>query len=37
MDTFGEYFSQCDFDGDGIDDLFLATGETWWYSSSGKF
>ena len=36
-DTFGEYFSQCDFDGDGIDDLFLATGATWWYSSSGKF
>jgi hypothetical protein len=36
-DTFGEYYSQCDFDGDGIDDLFLATGVTWWYSSSGKF
>jgi hypothetical protein len=36
-DTFGEYYSQCDFDGDGIDDLFLATGTTWWYSSSGKF
>jgi hypothetical protein len=36
-DTFGEYFSQCDFDGDGIDDLFLATGATWWYSSSGQF
>ena len=36
-DTFGEYYSQCDFDGDGIDDLFLATGATWWYSSSGQF
>jgi hypothetical protein len=37
VDTFGEYYSQCDFDGDGIDDLFLATGATWWYSSSGRF
>src|SRR5262249_412991 len=36
-DTFGEYYSQCDFDGDGIDDLFLATGATWWFSSSGNF
>jgi hypothetical protein len=36
-DTFGEYYSQCDFDADGVDDLFLATGATWWYSSSGKF
>jgi hypothetical protein len=36
-DTFGEYYSQCDFDGDGIDDLFLGTGATWWYSSSGNF
>jgi hypothetical protein len=36
-DTFGEYYSQCDFDADGIDDLFLATGATWWFSSSGKF
>jgi hypothetical protein len=36
-DTFGEYYSQCDFDGDRIDDLFLATGTTWWFSSSGKF
>jgi hypothetical protein len=35
-DTFGEY-GVCDFDGDGIDDLFLAAGATWWYSSSGKF
>jgi hypothetical protein len=21
----------CDFDGDGIDDTFVTTGETWWY------
>jgi len=26
----------CDFDGDGIDDAFLATGQTWWYSSRGQ-
>lgn len=25
-----------DFDGDGIEDLFLATGTTWFYSSAGK-
>ena len=25
----------CDFDGDGINDHFLATGQTWWYSSGG--
>jgi hypothetical protein len=25
----------CDFDGDGINDSFLATGQTWWYSSGG--
>jgi len=36
-DTYSKYYSQCDFDGDGIDDLFLATGTTWWFSSSGKF
>lgn len=35
-DTFGDY-GVCDFDGDGIDDLFLATGATWWYSSYGEF
>jgi hypothetical protein len=29
--------SVCDFDGDGIDDLFLATGRTWWFSSMGEF
>lgn len=36
VDTFGEY-GTCDFDGDAIDDLFLATGRTWWMSSSGEF
>jgi hypothetical protein len=35
VDTFGEY-GVCDFDGDGYDDLFLATGKTWWYSSAGR-
>jgi hypothetical protein len=36
-DSFGDYYSQCDFDADGVDDLFLATGATWWFSSSGRF
>jgi len=27
--------SSCDFDGDGFPDTFLATGQTWWYSSGG--
>jgi hypothetical protein len=31
MDELG----QCDFDDDGRDDAFLATGQTWWYSSGG--
>jgi len=34
--TFGKY-GVCDFDGDGLDDLFLATGRTWWFASGGKF
>lgn len=25
----------CDFDGDGVNDSFLATGATWWFSSGG--
>lgn len=25
----------CDFDGDGINDTFMTTGITWWYSSGG--
>lgn len=35
VDTFGAY-QVCDIDGDGIDDLFLATGTSWWYSSTGR-
>ncbi|MGZ6059887.1 MAG: right-handed parallel beta-helix repeat-containing protein [Myxococcaceae bacterium] len=35
VDTFGQY-GVCDFDGDGVDDLFLATGRTWWFSSYGE-
>lgn len=26
----------CDFDGDGLNDSFMATGATWWYSSGGN-
>ena len=36
FDSFGRY-GACDFDGDGVDDLFLATGTTWWFSSFGEF
>lgn len=36
FDSYGQY-GVCDFDGDGVDDLFLATGRTWWYSSYGEF
>ena len=36
VDSFGKY-QVCDFDGDGLDDLFLTTGATWWYSSEGKY
>lgn len=36
FDSYGRY-GVCDFDGDAIDDLFLATGKTWWYSSFGEF
>lgn len=35
-DTFGQY-GICDFDGDAIDDLFLATGASFWFSSFGEF
>src|SRR4029434_9948869 len=35
IDDYGNY-GVCDFDGDRRDDLFLATGTTWWYSSAGK-
>jgi hypothetical protein len=30
-------FGVCDFDEDGIDDLFLTTGTSWWFSSFGEF
>jgi hypothetical protein len=36
VDGYGQY-AVCDFDGDGVDDLFLATGVTWWLSSFGEF
>jgi hypothetical protein len=26
-------YGTCDFDGDGRDDSFMATGQTWWYAS----
>jgi hypothetical protein len=35
-DSYGKY-GVCDFDADGVDDLFLATGVSWWYASSGEF
>jgi hypothetical protein len=34
-DSFGRY-GACDFDGDGKDDLFLATGASWWFMSSAR-
>lgn len=34
--TYGQY-GVGDFDGDGIDDLFLATGVSWWFSGMGEF
>jgi PASTA domain/Putative Ig domain len=33
LDTFNDRKS-CDFDGDGVDDPFIATGVTFWYASS---
>jgi hypothetical protein len=36
VDSYGRY-GVCDFDADGVDDLFLPTGATWWFSSSGEF
>jgi hypothetical protein len=35
-DTYGQY-AVCDVDGDSIDDLVLMTGNTWWFSSAGRF
>jgi hypothetical protein len=34
--SYGKY-AVCDFDGDGIDDLFLPTGVSWWFSGMGEF
>ncbi len=34
--SYGKY-AVCDFDGDGIDDLFLPTGVSWWFSGGGEF
>lgn len=36
VDDFGKY-ALCDFDGDGVDDLFFATGVSWWISGQGRF
>jgi hypothetical protein len=30
------HYGQCDFDGDGVADDFLATGQTWWFRSPGR-
>lgn len=35
FDAYGHY-GVCDFDGDRLDDLFLPTRASWWYSSSGS-
>ena len=35
VQTFGEY-GVCDFDRDGKDDLFLATGVSWWFASGAR-
>ena len=29
-------YGHCDFDHDGVDDEFLATGQTWWFRSGGR-
>jgi hypothetical protein len=34
-DQYGNY-GVCDFDGDSRDDLFMATGVSWWYASAGR-
>ena len=36
VNDFGKY-GVCDFDGDGFDDLFFATGLNWWMSGQGTF
>lgn len=38
LESFSDYkYGVCDFDGDGRDDLFLATGASWWWSSAGLY
>ncbi len=32
--TTWETADTCDFDGDGIPDRFMTTGQTWWFSSN---
>jgi hypothetical protein len=36
VNDYGRY-QVCDFDGDGVDDLFFATGRSWWFSGQGRF
>jgi hypothetical protein len=36
IDTYGQY-GVCDFNGDNVDDLFLPTGVSWWFSGGGEF
>jgi hypothetical protein len=36
VDSYGQY-DVCDMDGDGVDDLVLITGTTWWSSSGAQF
>ncbi len=36
VDSYGKY-DVCDMDGDGVDDLVLITGVTWWFSSGAQF
>jgi hypothetical protein len=32
----GHFSADCDFDGDGINDSFITTGETWWFQSGDQ-
>ena len=35
VDASGE-LGACDFDGDGVNDIFMATGASWWYRSGDQ-
>jgi len=35
-DDSSHHSDSCDFDGDGINDRFLTTGETWWFRSGNR-